>query len=174
MAFKVNKNRFQKILDKPELSEDDIRYLETKKHEAEQEKIYLESNYNQEINWKETPAEDLKQLKWRIENLKHWVGLYDNQLNKRPTTKNNVKDGNKTGTKLKPIIDLAIKPLRKANKQKARDFMNQYYAQREANPGFNQSELVKEIDWTKHSANTQKDWMDKFDEAEKIITNSDQ
>jgi len=70
------------------------------------------------------------------------------------------------------IIQLAIKRLMKNNKPKATEFMKLYYELKHNHPEYNPSDFVTEIDWPEPSENTQKDWMEKFDEAEKMLSNS--
>lgn len=67
------------------------------------------------------------------------------------------------------IINIAVHHLRAGNKIKAMDFMKLYSDLKEKNPHFNPSDFVNEIGWIEPTPNTQKDWMDRFDKAEKIV-----
>ena len=78
-------------------------------------------------------------------------------------------DNNLKKSMQETVIRCAIHGLLKKNKNKAIEFMHKYAELKDKFPYYNQSDFVKEFDWPEPSSNTQKNWMERYDNAQKEL-----
>jgi|GEM_PF-4023016 len=82
------------------------------------------------------------------------------------------KETNDSIINVEKIIEVAIQPLKKVNKKKASEFMKKYASLKKSTTGYNPENFIEAIGWAEHSRNTQRDWMEKYDDAEELLSDS--
>lgn len=77
--------------------------------------------------------------------------------------------------RVEQIIDLAIhdRKVKKENKKHAKKFLRSYTKMKNENPLYTPANYIREIGMTKVSTNSYRQWMDNFDEAERMLLNDE-
>lgn len=71
------------------------------------------------------------------------------------------------------IISIATSGLQRKNKKHAKEFLNEYADIKNENPGLNISDYIRKIGMTKTSDVTYREWIEKFDKAEQMLSNDE-